>query len=106
MTAVVQAQAGQLPRNYGYLQACGPVALLLCHLRDRFHIVVGRTTSRQALRCAGFRWSRPKLVLPRRSDLTAEQKRAKLAEALADADATVIAEDECDVHLLPVSQAM
>jgi len=106
LTAVVQAQAGQPPRNYGYLQACWTVALLLCHLRDRFHIVVSRATSRQALRRADFRWTRPKLVLPRRPDPTAEQKRAKLAQALADSSATVIAEDECDMHLLPVLRAM
>jgi len=106
LTAVVQAQAGQPPRNYGYLQACWTVALLVCHLRDRFHIAVSRATLRQALRQAGFRWSRPKLVLPRRPDPMAEQKRAKLAQVLADPNATVIAEDECDMHLMPVLRAL
>ena len=106
LAATVQAQAGQPPRNYGYLQACWTVALLLCHLRDRFHIVVSRTTLRQALRQADFRWTRPKLVLPRRPDPLAEQKRAKLAQVLANPSATVIAEDECDMHLLPVLRAM
>lgn len=106
LTAVVQAQAGQPPRNYGYLQACWTVALLLCHLRDRFHITVGRASLRQALRQAGFRWSRPKMVLPRRPDPAAEEKRAKLAQVLADPNATVIAEDECDMHLMPVLRAM
>jgi transposase len=106
LAAVVQAQAGQPPRNYGYLQACWTVGLLLCHLRDRFHIAVSRATLRQALRRADFRWSRPKLVLPRRPDPMAEQKRAKLAQVLADPSATVIAEDECDMHLLPVLRAM
>jgi len=106
LTGVVQAQAGQPPRNYGYLHACWTVALLLCHLRDRFHITVSRATLRQALKRAGFRWTRPKLVLPRRPDPMNEQKRAKLAQVLADPHATVIAADECDMHLLPVLRAM
>jgi transposase len=106
LTAIVQAQATQPPPNYGYLQACWTVALLVCHLRERFRIHVGAATVRQALKRAGFRWTRPKLVLPRRRDPQADEKRAKLAQALADPQATVLAEDECDVHLLAVLRAM
>jgi len=82
------------------------VALLVHHLRERFRIKVSAATLRQALKRAGFRWTRPKLVLPRRRDPQAEEKRAKLAQAVADPDATVLAEDECDMHLLPVLRAM
>jgi transposase len=106
LTAIVQAQAGQPPPNYGYLQACWTVALLVCHLRERFRIQVSAATLRQALKRAGFRWTRPKLVLPRRRDPQAEEKLAKLAQALADPRATVLAEDECDMHLLAVVRAM
>jgi transposase len=106
LTAIVQAQASQPPPNYGYLQACWTVALLLCHLRQRFRIRVSAATLRQALRRAGFRWTRPKLVLPRKRDTRADEKRAQLAQALADPQATVLAEDECDMHLLAVLRAM
>lgn len=106
LTAVVQAQAGQPPPNYGYLQACWTVALLVYHLRERFHIQVSVPTARQALKRAGFRWRRPKLVLPRRRDPEADEKRARLAAALADPQATILAQDECDMHLLAVLRAM
>lgn len=106
LTAIVQAQAGQPPSNYGYLQACWTVALLVRHLRERFRIQVSAATLRQALKRAGFRWTRPKLVLPQRQDAQADEKRAKLAQALADPQATVLAEDECDLHLLAVLRAM
>jgi transposase len=106
LTAIVQAQASQPPPNYGYLQACWTVALLICHLRQRFRIRVSASTLRQALRRAGFRWTRPKLVLPRKRDALADEKRAKLAQVLADPQATILAEDECDMHLLAVLRAM
>ena len=106
LTAVVQAQASQPPPNYGYLQACWTVALLAYHLRERFRIQVSGAVLRRALKRAGFRWTRPKLVLPRRRDPQADEKRAKLAQALADPHATVLAEDESDMHLLAVLRAM
>lgn len=106
LAAVVQAQAAQPPPNYGYLQACWTVALLVYHLWDRFRIQVSPATLRQALKRAGFHWTRPKLVLPKRRDPQADEKRARLAEALADPNATVLAQDECDMHLLPVLRAM
>ena len=105
LTAVVQAQAGQPPPNYGYLQACWTVALLACHLRERFRLQVSAATLRQALKRAGFHWTRPKLVLPRRRDPLADEKRARLAQVLADPQATILAEDECDMHLLAVLRA-
>jgi transposase len=106
LTGMVQAQASQSPASYGYLQACWTVALLLGHLRERLPISIGATTLRQALRRAGFRWTRPKCVLPRKPDPLAEEKRQRLAQALADPQATVLAEDECDLHLLAVLRAM
>ena len=106
LTAVVQAQASQPPPNSGYRQACWTVALLVWHLAERFRIVVSPSTSRRALHRAGFRWTRPKLAPARRRDPLAEAKEAKLAEILADAEATLIAEDECEVHLLAVLRAM
>jgi transposase len=106
LTGIVQAQASQSPPSYGYGQACWTVALLLTHLWQRFRICVSATTLRLALHRAGFHWTRPKLVLPRKRDEQAEEKRAKLAQALADPQATLVAEDECDMHLLAVLRAM
>jgi transposase len=106
LTAVVQAQASQPPPNFGYLQACWTVALLVWHLCERFHIQVSKATLRLALKRAGFRWTRPKLAMPRKRDPKADEKRAKLAQALADPQATILAQDECDMHLLAVLRAM
>jgi transposase len=106
LTGVVQAQASQPPPNFGYVQACWTVALLIGHLWERFRIHVGATRLRQALRQAGFRWTRPKLALPRRCDPEAEAKLARLSQVLGERQATIVAEDECDVHLLAVVRAM
>jgi len=106
LTAVVQAQASQSPPTFGYLSACWTVALLLGHLWTHFRIAVSATRVRQALRRAGFRWRRPKLAPARRADPQADAKHAKLAAILADPDASVLAEDESDVQLLPLLRAM
>lgn len=106
LTGIVQAQASQSPASYGYLPACWTVGLLREHLRVRLRVRVGVTTLRQALRRAGFRWTRPKWVLPRKADPAAAAKRQRLAAVLADPQGTVLAEDECDLHLLATLRAM
>jgi transposase len=106
LTAVVQAQASQPPPNFGYLQACWTVALLVLHLAERFRLVVSPSRLRQALQRAGFRWKRPKLAPARRPDPHAAEKEARLTAALADPDATMVAEDEADLQLLPILRAM
>jgi transposase len=60
--AVVQAQAGQPPPNFGYLPGYWTIALLMMHLADRFRIKVSFSTLRRALHRAEFRWKRPKLA--------------------------------------------
>jgi transposase len=104
--AVAQAQASQPPPNSGYLQTCWTVALLLWHLAQRFHILISPATLRRALHRAGFRWKRPKLAPARRPDPQAAAKQARLAQVLADPEAILLAEDECDLHLLAVLRAM
>lgn len=112
LTAVVQAQAGQPPPNFGYVPACWTVALLVWphvlmgwHLADRFRLWVSPGRVRQALRRAGFVWKRPKLAPARRPDPLADEKEAKIAAALADPAATLMAEDEADMQLLPILRA-
>jgi putative transposase len=106
LLAVVQAQAGQPPPNFGYVQACWTVALLVWHLAERFRLTVSPSRLRQALHRAGFRWKRPKLAPARRPDPQAADKEAKIAAALADPATTLVAEDEADLQLLPIVRAM
>jgi transposase len=106
LTAVVQAQAGQPPPNFGYLQSCWTVALLVLHLATRFRLTASVSRVRRALHQAEFRWKRPKLAPARRRDPQADAKTAKIAAAVADSTATLLAEDEADQQLLPVLRAM
>lgn len=106
LMAVVQAQAGQPPPNFGYLQSCWTVALLVLHLAGRFRLTVSASRVRRALHQAEFCWKRPKLVPARRRDPRTSEKEAQIAAALADSTATLIAEDEADQQLLPILRAM
>lgn len=106
LTAIVQAQASQPPPNFGYRLACWTVALLVLHLIQRFRVAVQPATLRRALHRAGFHWTRPKLAPARRRDPQAEAKQERLKQILAIPDAILIAEDECDLHLLAVVRAM
>jgi transposase len=106
LTAVVQAQAGQPPPNFGYLQSCWTVALLVWHLASRFRLTASVSRVRRALHQAGFCWKRPKLAPTRRRDPLTDEKEAQIAAALADPDATLVAEDEADQQLLPILRAM
>lgn len=106
LTAIVQAQASQPPPNSGYLQACWTVALLVLHLCQRFRVLVKPATLRRALHRAGFHWTRPKLAPAHRRDPQAEAKQEHLRQILALPAAILIAEDECDLHLLAVVRAM
>jgi transposase len=102
----VQAQASQPPPNSGYLQACWTVALLVLHLVQRFGVLVKPATLRRALHRAGFHWTRPKLAPAHRHDPQAEAKQEYLKQILAIPEAILIAEAECDLHLLAVVRAM
>jgi len=106
LTAVVQAQAGQPPPNFGYLQSCWTVALLVLHLAGRFRMTVSASRIRRALHQAEFCWKRPKLAPARRRDPHTDEKTAKIAAAVADPDVILVAEDEADQQLLPILRAM
>jgi transposase len=105
LTAIVQAQASQPPPNSGYRQACWTVALLVLHLARCFRVVVSPFAVRRALHRAGFRWKRPKFAPARRRDPQAEAKQARITQALADPTGILLAEDECDLHLMAVLRA-
>ena len=105
LVAIVQAQAGQSPSCFGYPEAGWSVKGLLRHLRERFKLRVSVSGLRRALPKATFVWGRPKLVLPKGKDPAAETKLARLEAVLADPEATILAQDECDMMLLPVLRA-
>jgi transposase len=102
---VVEAQVGQPPTVFGYLQAIWTVAMLASHLA-RFGMRVSASTVRRALRRLRFSWHRPKLAPARRPDPQRAAKEARLGEVLRDGTAHVVAVDECDFHLLPPLRAM
>lgn len=99
LTAIVQAQASQSPRCFGYLAACWTVALLAWHLARRFKVSVSASTVRRALDQADFVWGRPKRVLAKRPDPDGPAKLARLETVLTEPEATLIAADECEMHL-------
>jgi transposase len=105
LVAIVQAQTGQPPWTFGYPESGWTVNGLLRHLRQRFRILISRSTLRRALPLADFVWGRPKLVLPARRDPDEAAKVTHLHAILADATAIILAEDECDMMLLPILRA-
>lgn len=107
LTQIVRNQAGQSPSNSGYLQVCWTVALLAMHLWSRFSIKVSQSTVRRTLRESGYVWSRPKHSPAKITDPLAEERLRYLNEILeAGEEVTILAEDECDMHLLSVVRAM
>jgi transposase len=107
LTDIVEAQAGQPPTVYGYLQTVWTVALLTLHVFNRFRVAVSASTVRRALHAIHYSWHRPKLTPARKPDPQRAARQARLAEVLAcPPEATIVAADECDVHLLAVLRAM
>ena len=69
----------------------------------RLGVQVSASTVRRALHAIRFSWHRPKLTPARQPDPQRATREARLAEVLASSpDATLIAADECEAHLLAV----
>ena len=103
---IVEAQIGQSPDCFGYLQSIWTLLLLLLHLRTRFDVEISESTLRRALGTIGFSWHRPKLSPAQRPDPLDAHRRACLSVALADKSCEIIAVDECDMALLAVMRSM
>jgi transposase len=94
------------PASVGYAGGVWTTLTLALYLTVRESLTLSCASLRRLLHTLGFRWRRPKLVLP--TDPAARQTMDTLATRLwqASADAVVLCLDECDVHLLPVLRAM
>jgi transposase len=111
--AIVETQMSQSPPCSGHVHSCWSVGRLSAFLKERFHLSLSPSTVRRYLQDAGWRWRRAKLapasVLPDKQDPQAQEKRARIAEALvwaAQGAAHLLYLDECDLHLLPVVRSM
>jgi transposase len=93
------------PGDAGYAFGCWSVVTLCGHLAGRLGLALSRATVRRALIGLGYRWRRPKHVLP--EDPAAGPKLWALFERVVQAPpgAAILCGDECDVHLLPVLRA-
>lgn len=96
----------QPPSAAGYAFSCWSVVTLCAHLAERLGLALSGTTVRRALLGLGYRWRRPKHVLP--EDPAAAPKMWALYERIVHAPpgAAILCGDECDVHLVPVLRAM
>ncbi len=94
------------PASVGYAGGIWTVLTLKLYLCVSEGVALSTTSVRRLLLALGFRWRRPKLVLPR--DPEAAPKLWTLAATLlgAPANAVILALDECDVHLVPTLRAM
>ena len=95
----------QPPSEAGYAFGCWSVVTLCAHLAERLGLVLSRATVRRVLIGLGYRWRRPKHVLP--EDPAAGPKLWALFERVVQAPpgAAILCGDECDVHLVPVLRA-
>jgi transposase len=96
----------QPPSAAGYPFGGWSVVSLCGHLAERLGLVLSRATVRRVVVGLGYRWRRPKHVLP--EDPEAARKMWALFERVMNAPpgAAILCGDECDVHLLPVLRAM
>jgi transposase len=103
---LIRQQIEQSPAAAGYGFGFWTVATLCQHLGHRLGLALSPAIVRQVLRMLDYRWRRPQLTLP--EDPQAAVKMWGLCARLlrAPAEAVILCEDECDLHLLPVLRAM
>lgn len=94
------------PSRLGYIFGLWTVVTLCAHLVSCFGLNMSTATTRRVLWKLGYRWLRPKHVLP--TDPQAREKMWWLCEQLlrVPKEAAVLCLDECDVHLMPVLRQM
>jgi transposase len=94
------------PSALGYIFGFWTVVTLCAHLVVSIRLQVSTATVRRALYRMGYRWCRPRHILP--TDPQVRDKMWWLCEQLlrAPKEAAILCLDECDIHLLPVLRSM
>jgi len=96
------------PQEFGYLQTCWTINLILYHLQTEYYLNPSRSTIKRQLKKLGYRWGRPRHTVVNAQDPEAAAKANAIREAIQNAgpDDLVVFMDESDVHLLPPLRAM
>lgn len=96
------------PLEFGYLQTCWTIKLILYHLQTEYNLNPSKSTVKRQLKNMGYRWGHPRHTVVNAEDPEAEAKIAAIREALDNAgpDDLIVFVDESDVHLLPPLRAM
>jgi transposase len=85
---------------------CWTLAVLCAALVEQVGVHLSVATMRRLVHRLGYRWRRPRHSLPT-DPLVAAKMRVLCAKLVcAPAEAVLLCEDECDIHLLPVLRAM
>jgi transposase len=102
----IRQRVATQPARLGYIFGFWTVVALCAHLAASLRLKVSPATVRRVLWKLGYRWRRPRHVLPQ--DPAARAKMWGLCEALLKApkEAVILCLDECDVHLMPVLRSM
>ena len=103
---VIRREVDATPAAAGYAFGFWTVVTLTAHLAQRYGRQLSRPTVRRVLWALGYRWRRPRWSLP--TDPVAAAKMRALCRRIvrAPAEAVILCQDECDLHLLPVLRAM
>lgn len=94
------------PSQLGYLFGFWTVVALCAHLATSFGLEVSTATVRRLLWKLGYRWRRPRHILPQ--DPAARDKMWWLCKQLLTApkETVILCLDECDIHLMPLLRSM
>ncbi len=103
---VIRRELEATPAGAGYAFGCWTVVTLCAHLARQCRLQLSGATVRRVLGALDYRWRRPRHCLP--TDPAAAAKMWALCRRIvhAPADAVILCQDECDLHLLPVLRAM
>ena len=96
------------PQKEGYLATFCTVAMLLIVIAQKFTLTLSPSTLRNTLHFLGFRWGRPCLAMPQKTDPEKATKQWQMAQAVVEAtpETVTLYADESRIQLLPLLRAM
>jgi len=103
---IIRREVDAAPAAAGYTFGFWTVVTLAAHLAQRCRLPLSRTTVRRALWALDYRWRRPRHSLPTDPATPAKMRALCRQVVHAPAEAVILCQDECDLHLLPVLRAM